>query len=372
MSIGASVNDLAVLFVASFVAIVLFVLLIGIGRVVGAIIGMKSGLFPVLFMLVAFVGIFYGGSLYMDAAGMPASGRVLKKSETVRIRQEGDWRQDFSATVRYRLDGAEPGNEETPYDPGEINAALKLDAAQFDTLREQQLTPIRIVPLWQTISVVRLASISTRDLIPLPWLFGGAAVVAFGALAWALRNHTLGCGFVVVVGALAVVAIPAAIIYQQWLAMENLAAKPLRATATVTSVERITRIDPLPCRSGRCRRRIDTDFDVPQQYDIVQFMFTPQGREDSVLGVDAADAGTFTGSKGSSVEVAYAPNTPRSAQLIGATHNHHWRNMLAFLGLQIGTLAAIGVFLLVVVLVGNRVRRKRSRAGQRGGTGKHP
>ena len=56
--------------------------------------------------------------------------------------------------------------------------------------------------------------------------------VLFVALAWALRNNTLGCGVLALATIVAVVAVPAVIIYQQWLAAENLAARPLRAQAT--------------------------------------------------------------------------------------------------------------------------------------------
>ena len=311
-----------------------------------------------MIFLLLLAGAFFGGSLYIDSAGLAANGLVIAKSETVAIRRQGDWRRDFSATVRYRADGGAPSSDALSLNEQEATSTLRLTAAQFDALHEQQAVAVRIVPIWRSISIVRLASISTRNLVPLPWLLGGLGVLLFVALAWAARASALGCGLLGLAAAVAAVAVPALIIYQQWQATENLAAKPLRAQATVIAVQRITRIDPLPCRRD-CGRRISTRFDVPQQYDIVQFNFTPAGASDVVLGVDAADAGTFGGGKGATVDVAYAADAPRDAQILGAGHSHHWKNMLAFAGMYIGLL--VGVVLLFALL--GRVSRGLRRRG---------
>lgn len=360
MNLGASAADFGFLIIGSLLLLFAFMILIGVARLLSAVLGGKKGPWSFVIFLLLLAGVFFGGSLYIDSAGLAANGLVLKKSETATIRRQGDWQRDFTATVRYRLDGSTPSSDEFSLDEQEASTGLRLNAAQFDALREQQFVPVRIVPIWRSISVVRLASISTRDLVPLPWLLGGLGVLVFVALAWAARNNTLGCGLLGLVAAVAAVAVPAAIVYQQWQASENTAARPLRAQATVSAVQRITRIDPLPCRKN-CGRRIDTRFDVPQQYDIVQFTFTPAGASEAVLGVDAADAGTFSGTAGSTAEIAYAANDPRGAQIAGAGHSHHWKNMLAFAGMYIGFLVALLLLFALLGWLSRRVRRRRAK-----------
>lgn len=363
MNIGATANDFGFLLLTTLLAVAVPMLLIGVAKLVGKIIGIKSDAFPVIFVLLLVVGVVFGGSFYIDTAGKAGNGRIIKKSETVDIRQEGDWQRTFTTTIRYRLDGGTPSGDEFSIDSAEANTNLRLNATQFDALHEQQLVPVRMVPLWRSVSIVRLASITTRDLVPLPWLLGGAGVLLFILLAWSLRKHTLGCGLLVVVVMVAAIALPTFIIYQQWRAMEDLSAKPLRAQATVSAVQRITRIDPFPCRTN-CRRSWDTDFDVPQQYDIVQFTFTPPGASDPVLGVDAADAGTFNGTQGGRVDVAYTATDPRNAQIIGATHTHHWKNLVTFAATWIGLFVGLCLLLLLFNFFTSRFKRKLARAQQ--------
>ncbi len=83
---------------------------------------------------------------------------------------------------------------------------------------------------------------------------------------------------------------------------------------------------------------------MPQQYDIVQMAFTPQRGRDAVLAVDAADAGLEDLAPGRTIASAYAA-APCAAQIIGATHAHHWRNRVAFGKISLGGLLAIGLFL---------------------------
>jgi hypothetical protein len=99
--------------------------------------------------------------------------------------------------------------------------------------------------------------------------------------------------------------------------------------------------------------------DVPQQYDIVQMPFTPQGGRDALLAVDAADAGLADLAPGRTVAIAYAAADPRAAQIIGATHAHHWRNMVAFGEISLGGRLLIG--LLLALWAGPRTLFKRAK-----------
>ena len=357
MSIGTSPNDVGFVILLLLGCLLVPVILIAIGGLIARILGFKSGTFQLVFMLVILVGAVVGGSLYLDTAGRAINGLVIEKEERVRLRKEGDWRQEFQAGVVYRQDGERP--ETTYLAEGDSSTSLNLGAAQFDTLRKGAPVALKVLPIWRSLTLVRLANTSTREWIPWNWLAIGLGVIALIWLAFKIGRSRVGCLVIFVLGASVAIGLLTSVIYREWRAMEDLSAKPLRAEATIREVTRITRIDPLPCRGG-CRNNWDTEFDVPQQYDIVQLAFTPQGGRDEVLAVDAADAGLADLAPERTIAVAYAAANPRAAQIIGATHAHHWRNMVAFVEISLGFLLAIGLFLLLVGWLGTRFKRAKT------------
>ncbi len=357
MSIGTSPNDVGFVILLLLGCLLVPAVLLIIGRLIAWSLGLKSGAFQLVFMLVILIGAIVGGSLYLDTAGRAINGLVIKKEERVRLRQQGDWRQEFHASVVYRQDGGRP--ETTYLAEGDSSTSLDLGAAQFDTLRDGESVALKVLPVWRSLTLVRLANTSTREWIPWRWLAIGVGVVTLIWLAFKLGRSRIGCLLVFVIGASAAVGLPTFVIYHEWRAMEDLSAKPLRAEATVREVTRITQIEPLPCR-GRCRRSWDTEFDVPQQYDIVQMAFTPQGGRDEVLAVDAADTGMVDLAPERTITIAYAADNPRAAQIIGATHSHHWRNMIAFGEILMGPLLAIGLFLALLGWLSTRFKRAKT------------
>lgn len=357
MSIGTSPNDVGYVILLLLGGLLVPAIVIGIGGLIARILGFKSGAFQLAFMLVILIGAIVGGSLYLDTTGRAINGLVIKKDERVRLRTEGDWTQELQAGVAYRQDGGRP--ETTYLAKGDSSTSLKLNTAQFDTLREGDSVALKVLPVWRSLTLVRLANTSTREWIPWRWLAIGVGVIVLGWLAFKIGRSRVGCLIVFVLGSIIVVGLPTFVIYSQWRAMEDLSAKPLRAEATVREVTRITHIDPLSCR-GNCSDSLDSDFDVPQQYDIVQMTFTPQGGRDEVLAVDAADAGLPDLAPERTIAIAYAAADPRAAQIIGATHAHHWRNMVAFGENSLGELLVIGLFLVLIGWLGTRFRRKRT------------
>lgn len=362
MNVGATANDFGLVIVLMLGSLLALSLLFGLGTLIGRLLGGKASMVAPLFMIVAVVALFYGGSLYMDSAGEFVQGEVFQKHESVRIREEGDWRHTLQVAVRYRVDGSTPTSEFVNYDDG--GTTLALSSQQFDSLREKESVQLRVLPLWRSITLVRLASMSTRDLVPMNWLLIGLGVALLLLVGWRVGKTRVGCAIIAVVVFVLGLGLPSLIMYRDWLAMEDLGAKPLRAQASVSAVRRITHIDPFPCHTGGCSRW-DTDFDVPQQYDIVQFSFTPQGARDTVIGVDAADAGTFGGQVGDSVEIAYNADDPRAVQIIGATHSHHCKNMLGFIGIMGATGALLLAILLAFSWFGKGFKHLFNRASQR-------
>jgi hypothetical protein len=358
MSFGVSPDDIGFLIIGMLAALLIPAVLYNVGRLLGWATRLRWSAFPLLFMLAAIVGLVIGGSLYLDAAGHTIDGLVKTKQERVELRREGDWRHRLQAAVAYRQDGALP--KANDFASADSTVSLNLGPSQYDALREGEPVALKVLPLWRSITLVRLASTGTREWIPWGWLAIGLGALALGWLGYQIGRSRAGCLVVLAAVALAAVGLPALVVYREWRAMEDLSAKPLRAQAIVRTVTRVTEIDPLPCRSG-CRRSMNTKFDVPQQYDIVQMAFTPQGARDEVLAVDAADVGSANVAPEQPVAIAYAPADPRAAQIVGATHSHHWKNMVAFAEISLGTLLLLALLVVFASGAGRLFRRARPR-----------
>jgi hypothetical protein len=112
----------------------------------------------------------------------------------------------------------------------------------------------------------------------------------------------------------------------------------------------------MPSRSGDSDRW-DTSINVPQPYDIVTVRYTPQGQDQSLLGVDVVDAEQPVIRVGMELPAAYAADDPRRIFLLAAQRSHYWKNPLAWVGLQVGFLAAIGALFWFFGWVGQQWNR---------------
>lgn len=330
MSLGFSPDDFGLAIVAMLALLLLLPIAMGsiglLARMLGSIIGIAAGWLMLGILTLFFGGLLIGGSLYMDVAAQSITGIVTKKTESMEIQRAGDWRHQFAATVEYPL-------------AGKISSVtLEMNADHFDELLEGEVATLSVASVYGTAAIVRLAAITSAEWLakPLRWLGIGAFGLLLFWLATQLKSR-LGCGALAIVGLLAVVAIPTAMVYRTWQAAEDLASRPLRAEATVIDVQRITNIDYFTCQDD-CGDLPTTAFDVQQQYDIVQMRFVPENRRAPVLAVDSADVGSIQIEIGQTITVAYAANAARAAQIIGATHSHHWRNAIFFVGNYAATL----------------------------------
>ena len=343
MNIGSSTNDFAWNIIIGLGILaslpVLTFLILGIGRILSAVIPIDRGWLTLILLFLTFGGLLFGGSYYLDTAGQPAVGQVVDKQERVQLQQQGDWRHAFSASVQYPLNG------ET------ANAGLSVPQKQYDELKKGESAELELLPIWRTVAVTRLTTINTLDYLPLRWI----AIVA-GAIflfVWGTRPQSkIGCGILAMISAVALIALPIWWTYHSWQSAENIASRPLRAQVTVEKITRIDHINYFPCYPGgnrSCESRINTGFDTPQQYDIVQMRFVPQGWSEEVLAVDSADAGSLALREGAVVSIGYSADNPRDAQLIGATHHHHWRNAIYFVGIMV---VSFGIIILFGVIWG--------------------
>jgi hypothetical protein len=362
MNLGSSAADLGLMVLLLFPALLAPALLIGIGVLLARILHLP-GIVALLFAIGSVGILLIAGSLLLDQRGQTIPALVERRSELVDLRPQGDWRHELSVQVRYRLDGGAPVADQPVFD--ESATTLTLPPAHFDRLSEGGETTVRVLPLFRSLALVRLGDLSTLDTFP--WLWIGLAPVLLLLLWFAgrLMSSRIGALLVIIVVVGGAITIPSLLAYRQWQASEDLASRPLRTTAQLRSVTRITQVDPFPCTPGsgsRCGRR-NTKFDVAQPYDIVQLSYVPEGAGGQVIAVDAIDAPSgdiLNLAPGASIEIAYAPDAPRSAQILGTTHTHYWRNALGFVMLTgaLALLLALGLWWIIQRT--GRTRQQRS------------
>jgi hypothetical protein len=335
MNIGVSPDDAGYVIMGWIAAVVVIPLLIAVvgltGRLFDWLLRIRSGWFMAAWWLVWIVGLLAGTSLYMDLGAQRLTGTVTAKSESVQLRREGDWRNRFEAAFDYAYAG-EMGH-----------VLLGISEAHFDALQEGGRAELRVAPIYNTIVMVRLSAIDSAEWLATPLRWFAIVVAIVGAIWQAERIKSPKVWLVIAVaGLLLAITIPSYLTYRAWQRADDLASRPLRGEATVTAVTRVTNIDYFPCESN-CGDSIDTAFDVPQQYDIVQMTFLPAGHREEVLATDSADVGSYVTFVGDILPIAYAAHDPRDAQILGTTHSHHWRNAIFFVWTSVASMILLFV-----------------------------
>ncbi len=331
MTIGVTPDNVGWLILLSLAAIPLFLLVVGLGAIIRRLFRIQNGFFAFAFGLVIGGGSLLGASLYLDLAGQVVPAKVLNKDEQVTYRAEGDWRHPLRVTISYVA-------SEQPT----ATASFTVDGPTFDALYEGGDTLVRILPVQPWLSLVRLANQSTRTWLPWPWIGGGLAVVVALVGLWRWANRTkLGC-LSLLLFLFALTTLPFILKFLEWQQSRVLQQAPLRATVTVQAVHHVIWLDPLPSHSSH-GDGWDTSIDVPQPYDIVTVRYTPQGHDQSLLGVDVVDATQSTIGEGMELSAAYTQDNPRRIFLLGVNRSHYWKNPLAWVGIQVGFLVAIGL-----------------------------
>lgn len=336
MTFGSTPDTLFYEIILLLAALPLCIVLLALGGLVRRLLPIHSALVSFAVTLLPLIGVIVGASLYLDRAGVVAPAQVVKKTETVDFREEGDWRHDYQVQVSYTTpDGAAP------------SARFATSAAVFDTLHEGGATQVRTVSINGWFNLVRLADQSTWTWIAWRWVGIGLAVVLLGWVGWQFFHNKVGCVLLLAV-ALVIFVIPFVLKLMEWQRSENPSLTPLYATGIVTEVERVTEVDPLP-GDDSSGDEWETAIAVAQQYDIVVIRYTPQGYAEAILGVDAIDAGGQGLTPAMTVEIAYAQADPRRIRLTQGTRTHHWKNPLEWLkqqalagGIVLALLGAVG------------------------------
>ena len=368
MGIGVSPDNIGLLIILSFAAIIVpFILIWLVGLVLSAL-RIRVGCLPAAVVGVALVAAIVGAPLVVDEVGQPFQGQVIQKSEDVQVRSEGDWNHDLSLTVRYDLTGRplpafteyiEAQLEVTAAGTSQEVVSLRPSPTDFDRLQPGDSVAVRVARVRDIFSLVTLVGRSSPT--PIPWttlvIWLGVALLVF--LVWQARKTPLGygpLGLLILVG----LAYPLVNSYQTWQAYEDLSAATVHGEARVRAVTRVTEVNM--CRRGGewCHTTL------AQPYDIVQVEFMPPGprEREAIIGVDAVDVAPASPSrfeKGSTVEILYPPDAPREVRIVGEKRTHYWQTMVSIYTDNLLVLGFALVLILVPSLLGRVWRGLRGR-----------
>jgi hypothetical protein len=290
--------------------------------------GMGNGLTLVMQGL-TLATLFYGGSLYFDAAGVVAPAVVESKDERIAhgTHTPGQWSRSFWATVRF-----------TSAD-GPTQAVLWLDQAAYDAMRPGMPLDVRFLPRFPHIA--RPASDSTLSLVPWRFFLPAAVVAVYVLLVWSLRRAApVVAGLLALAGLFALAA---------WVVMPTPWETPLdppvrAATAHVRQVREVT-------RSLLSTRR--HSYEAPQPWNIVELSFVPDGWDQPVVAVDEVDAGSVPALEiGARLPVHYSAANPRAARLDAARtwRRREWGELVTYVVLLAATFGGL-------ILAGRLFRR---------------
>jgi hypothetical protein len=363
MSIGSTLDNQAILLVASIAALfvipmVLWILvtIVGLlGRLFGRPVGTPATVVFIGGLLAALIGV----SLALDRDGQVLPAQVVDKVERVRIDQDGGWQQDWSIVARYDVAGKPlpPFTDKvsalfaTNRPNGTIEiVTLSVDPALFDSMRRHDALALRVLRVGGVFSFVRLESQSTASIVPWQLLPIAALVLGLVALGWVLRRARIGQGLLVllVVGAL---LYPLGRAMAEWRRHEDFSGFSETATATVTQVDRVEEIS-VGEESGQVR--------LAQPYDVLQLTIVPSADRDPILAVDAVDVAPGQPDpfeKGEPVRIVYNPRSPREARVVGQGRTHYWQTTLGVYREYAFVLAGIVALSLVLGWLGSRMRQ---------------
>lgn len=312
-----------------------------------------------LFYFVVTSGLLIGGSLWLDRRGELTTARVTAKQEEITVQQvaAGGWYRWHRLGVEFDTRDGSPGM-----------ATVTVPEPRYDALHLGDTIQVRYLPFFPLLA--RAADQSTglvarNSLVQFAadpflirlilWLVAGAA-----ALFMAARIATP----VIVLAGLAWIALGLPFLFP---APSSLPPVTAESTARVTSVTLLTKA---PARSAsRTRSRVgrragDSVRRLAMPYEVVQLRFTPEGRPDSVVAVDAVDSASVAGlAVGAIVPIAYDPAAPRQARMTLGNRTFRERNRYHMLGPMIG----VGVLGMLGAWGWRHGRTRRARAASSAG-----
>ncbi len=317
---------------------------------------MLRGLILVLLVggMALLVAPFVVASHYVDQKGIPITGKVFSKRETIRV-QYGGWKRTSEISVEYWAPGAfSVAFHNVPLEPNQYDEYHKGQTVNLRYLRPEdtpKLPMAHVLREMHALPTVRLANRRALSGVSLAFKGSGTLLAVIGGIVGVLIFWRLSRlpKFVVaaVVAVLAGVAV--LLVHDFPRPTPRPVADVRQAPGRVKSVDLMDRL----FRGSRSR-----GFETAQPIQIVGVEFVPAGKTDPVLAVDLIDAGSVRGLKeNAEVPVEYESATPRTAYIRGASRGFVSRNLT---GIEI-QLALCGAVVVGFVLAAHYIGRAWNR-----------
>lgn len=273
-----------------------------------------------------FAALIVVASLYVDARGRVETARVRAKYERIRTYSTGAWMRTYQAAVG-------------PVGTSGMDVQITVDPKRYDALRVgdpivvkyAECCPLFARPADRT-TVRWMADLGTRALSQMRWFawsVGGVVLVM-----WARRLGRLAVLVAAAAWGLAGLSMDAASRARDGLAGSRV------AEARVRDVRRVEELTRRRRRAGPIRYR--------QPFDLATLAFVPARGADTVVTVDAVDAGSVPGLRpGTIARVRFDPLAPRDAALAAGTRTHRARNRPLFLGAAVALVAVTTLVALI-------------------------
>ena len=283
--------------------------------------------------------------LYVDLTHDVTSATVIDKREQIESNvTTASWKRHPEALVTYTVDGRL------------YQRWITLDVATYDATQAGDQINVRYVsinPSWS-----RLESQSTVSALlqrvdlwqTFTWLVlvGGIVFMIYqhrraGIKRWWLRPRSVGRQILVIAIMVLWIEIVAAGYFPPPQPGIFDSQRDETAGATVRDVTLISQVG-----GGTSGERGPLPIGLPQGFDRVEIVFTPEGWIDPVVAVDEVDEGSAGEIvAGATVPISYAQDNPRNARMEAGSRSHRWKNPVVIQGL-IGLFAAVVIIMPIV------------------------
>jgi hypothetical protein len=262
-------------------------------------------------LLIGLLGLFYEWPSFIDRSGVEATARITEKREGIRIPFD-NWFRSFSIVAAFRVPGAVIENhavcdvEEGVYDSLHVGAAVTVHYWP-------SLLPQPFIPATHLSPCTPRANFTSNPELyrKLEIVLGSLVAIAFlvFVLRWRIAVWLFVPWFYFF---LIVAAVPQA---------EPAPSEPRLAQGRVRNITTITAI----MENNGAQNAHSVTFGpikLEHPFQIVEMEFTPAGRTDPVVGIDAIDVNSIPNiQKQQTVEIEYDLNNPRIARLRGGTRD---------------------------------------------------
>jgi hypothetical protein len=292
-----------------------------------------------LLILAGICLVCYRWDSIIDSVGTAVPGAITEKRETIRTNY-ADWFRRFQILAAFKAPGY----------PYERHTICDVDQQIFDSLHVGSPVTVHYVPALLSIPLVSSTHISPCP----PWgMFGfnpelyRRSLYLYGSLA-----IILAIVFVLRIRRAAWLLLPWSALFVFYGICPHTEPMPLQPRPVTAVVKEVVTVKTLVDAGRRHAQPIT----LAHPYQLVQMQFTPEGRSDPVVAVEAIDPDSVPNLKaGQVLTIHYDAGNPRIANIPGATHMFR-EQAIQQLGLEYLILVAV---LLGLLLFARRSRRSR-------------